>query len=161
MVGSINESSSETLARGCFWKFDMKAPEPVSFVVYFRLLGLNNIKLTLVCVKRSCYREKMECGSRLVLLDFLLVTMSLVTHLLDLLVNCHTVYKQFYMRNYAIVALIVLLFFIPGFITSILSCFWLTKGSSQSVRPKLPTIFHVFRILSIVFLNSPVSGYGK
>ena len=105
----------------------------------------------------------MECGSRLVLVDFLLVTMSMVTHLLDLVVNCHTVYKQFYTRNYTTVALTVLLAFIPGFLTSILSCFKLTKGSSQfifDVKPKLPTIFHVFRILSIVFLNSPVSGYG-
>ncbi|XP_046646593.1 XK-related protein 6-like [Daphnia pulicaria] len=101
----------------------------------------------------------MESGSRLVLLDFLLVIISLSTHLVDLLVNCYTVYKQFYMRNYTVMALTALLAFIPGFITSILSCFWLTKGSSQSVKPKLPTIFHVFRILSIVFLNSPISGY--
>jgi len=100
----------------------------------------------------------MESGSRLVLLDFLLVLISLLTHLVDLLVNCYSVYKQFYMENYTIMALTALLSFIPGFITSILSCFWLTKGSSQSVKPKLPTLFHVFRILSIVFLNSPISG---
>lgn len=100
----------------------------------------------------------METGNRLVLLDFLLVTVALVTHIVDFLVSGYTAYKQFYMRNYAIVAVTALLAFVPGFITSVLSCFWLARGSSQSVRPKLPTLFHVFRILSVVFLNSPVSG---
>ncbi|KZS07406.1 putative XK-related protein [Daphnia magna] len=101
----------------------------------------------------------METGNRLVLLDFLLVTVALVTLIVDFLVSGYTAYKQFYMRNYAIVAVTALLAFVPGFITSVLSCFWLARGSSQSVRPKLPTLFHVFRILSVVFLNSPVSGY--
>lgn len=100
----------------------------------------------------------MERGGGLVLLDFLLVIVSLVTHIVDLLVSCYTAYKQFYMGNYAIVAVTALLVFVPGIITSILSCFWLARGSSQLVRPKLPTLFHVFRILSVVFLNSPVSG---
>lgn len=99
----------------------------------------------------------MEHGSQLVLLDLVLVLGSLVTFILDLVINSLVAYNHLIKNDYGIAFAVLLSLFLPGIVTSVLSCCWLTGDISQS-RENLPSLFHVFQILTTIFLVSPISG---
>lgn len=99
-------------------------------------------------------------GSRLLLLDFLLVFLSLTSYLTDVTIGTISVYKSVRNADYVMAAIFAGFLFSSGVITSIVSCLWLERNSS-TLDIKLPTAFRIFRVLTIVFLVSPVSGYDS
>lgn len=96
-------------------------------------------------------------GSRFMLLDLVLISLSALSYINDISINFIVVHKYFYDADYMMAAIFALLVFLPGFITSIMSCLW-SERNSLTVDSKLPTVFPILRILAIVFLLSPLSG---
>lgn len=99
----------------------------------------------------------MDHGSQLFLLDLVMVLASLGTFILDLAITSLVVYNYIAKNDDCIGLVVVGSLFIPGLITSVLNCYWLTNENSQT-RENLPPIFHVFQILTTIFLVSPMSG---
>ena len=98
----------------------------------------------------------MEQCTRNIFLDVLSVLTCLLTYIIDLVMGGFLVAKYLKNSNEFIAILAAILLALPGFFTSILSCWWLQKGSTY--QNMLPMRFHVIRILSTIFLISPLYG---
>lgn len=91
-----------------------------------------------------------------IFLDVATVLFCLLTYIIDVIVSGFLVAKYLKNSNEFIAILAAALLVLPGIITSILGGCWIHKDSPY--RKMLPMSFHVFRILSIIFLVSPLYG---